>query len=125
MVHIRSAVCFATKRNKKFTRHRYRAICFTCLLPTNYVRIAEGEYFRHIPATSTMHKKFTRHRDKHTCCNLDYIKWKAILATRRGCQWGCQTSRLPHCLDNRLREGAEVSLSRLSSPRKIPYRHFR
>jgi hypothetical protein len=39
---------------------------------------------------------------------------------------GCETSRFPHSLDNRLTDGAEVSLTRrpTSTPRRIPGTHF-
>jgi hypothetical protein len=38
---------------------------------------------------------------------------KAISVTGRGSPWGCETSRLPHFLDNRLIDGGEfVSLTR-------------
>jgi hypothetical protein len=52
---------------------------------------------------------------------------KAILATGRGGPYGCDMSRLPHFLDNRLTDGDEVvSLTRWLSftPRKIPGTHF-
>jgi hypothetical protein len=49
-------------------------------------------------------------------------------ATGCGSPWGCEMSRLPHFLDNRLTSGA-VRLSALSTgqpftPRKIPATHF-
>jgi hypothetical protein len=41
---------------------------------------------------------------------------KAIRVTSRGGPYGCETSRLPHFLDNRLTDGAEVvSLTRRPS----------
>jgi hypothetical protein len=57
------------------------------------------------------------------------IQGKAIPATGRGGPQGCEISRLPHFLDNRLTDGA-VRLSALSigqpsfTPRKIPGTHF-
>jgi hypothetical protein len=39
-------------------------------------------------------------------------KSKAIPVTGRGGSQGCETSRLPHFLDNRLTDGGEVSLTR-------------
>jgi hypothetical protein len=38
---------------------------------------------------------------------------KVIPVTGRGGLWGCETSRLPHFLDNRLTDGGEVSLTHL------------
>jgi hypothetical protein len=43
--------------------------------------------------------------------------------TSRGGLWGCETSRLPHFIENRLKDGGEVvSLTRWPpfTPRKIP-----
>jgi hypothetical protein len=37
-----------------------------------------------------------------------HIKEKAIAVTGRGDPYGCETSRLPHFLDNRLTNGGEV-----------------
>jgi hypothetical protein len=54
-------------------------------------------------------------------------KGKIILVTGRGGLYGCETSRLPHFLNNRLTGGGEVvSLTRRPpfSPRKIPGTHF-
>jgi hypothetical protein len=48
-------------------------------------------------------------------------KIKAILVTGRGGPWGCETSRIPHSLDNLLTDGGEVvSLTRrlLSTPQE-------
>jgi hypothetical protein len=39
---------------------------------------------------------------------LNDKKGKAIPVTRRGGPYGCETSRLPHFLDNRLTESGEV-----------------
>jgi hypothetical protein len=52
---------------------------------------------------------------------------KAIPVTGHGGPKGCETSRLPHFLDNRLTDGAEVvSLTRRPpfTPRNIPGTHF-
>jgi hypothetical protein len=54
-------------------------------------------------------------------------KGKSVLVTGREGQSGCETSRLPHCLDNQLMDGGEVvSLRRRLpfTPRKIPGTHF-
>jgi hypothetical protein len=40
------------------------------------------------------------------------IKGKAIRVTGRGGPWGCEKSRLPYSLANRLTDGGEVSLTR-------------
>jgi hypothetical protein len=45
------------------------------------------------------------------CVHLEYIllkKCKAIPVTGRGGPQGCETSRLPHFLDNWLTDGGEV-----------------
>jgi hypothetical protein len=54
-------------------------------------------------------------------------KAKAILVPERERPYGCETSRLPHFLDNRLTDGGEVvSLTRRPpfTLRKIPGTHF-
>jgi hypothetical protein len=54
-------------------------------------------------------------------------RWKAIPVTVRGGPYVCETSRLPHFLDNRFIEGGElVSLMRLFpfTARKISSTHF-
>jgi hypothetical protein len=54
-------------------------------------------------------------------------KIKAIPVTGRGGPYDCETSRLPHFLDNQFRDGGEiVSLTRRPPlpPRKIPGTHF-
>jgi hypothetical protein len=55
------------------------------------------------------------------------IKGKAIPVIGRGDTQGCETSRSPYFLDNRLTDGGLfVSLTRLPpfTPRKIPATHF-
>jgi hypothetical protein len=55
------------------------------------------------------------------------VKGKAIPVTGRGGPYGCETSRLPHFLDNPLTDGDEsVSLTRRTPfiPREIPGTHF-
>jgi hypothetical protein len=55
------------------------------------------------------------------------VKGKDIPVTGHEGPEGCQTSRLPHFLDNRLTDGGEVvSLKRRPpfTPRKIPGTHF-
>jgi hypothetical protein len=52
-----------------------------------------------------------------------YKKKKDIPVTNRGGPYGCETSRLPHFLDNRLTDGSEVvSLKR--RPRLYPPGRF-
>jgi hypothetical protein len=46
-------------------------------------------------------------------------KGRAILVTSRGSTWYCETSRLPHFLDNRLTQ-MEVNLSALRTCRALP-----
>jgi hypothetical protein len=41
-------------------------------------------------------------------CGTELSKGKAIPATGHGGPQGCETSRLPHFLDNRLTDGGEV-----------------
>jgi hypothetical protein len=49
-------------------------------------------------------------------------KGKAIPVTGRECPQGCETSRLPHFLDNQLTDGGEVfSAGRPLSPRNSLY----
>jgi hypothetical protein len=58
---------------------------------------------------------------------LLYMIGKAIPVTGRAGPLGCETSRLPHFLDNRLTDGGEVvslTNSPLFTPRKIPGAHF-
>jgi hypothetical protein len=60
-------------------------------------------------------------------CFILLLKGKAIPVTGREGLWGCETSRLPHFLDNRLTDGDKVvSLTRRPpfTPRKIPGTHF-
>jgi hypothetical protein len=55
-------------------------------------------------------------------------KGQAIPVTGREGPKGCETSRLPHFLDNRLTDGGEVVSHRRRlpfTPRKIPGTHFR
>jgi hypothetical protein len=50
---------------------------------------------------------------------ISFLYSKAIPVTRRQDPWGCETSRLPHFLDNRLKdEGEFVSLMCLPLPRQ-------
>jgi hypothetical protein len=73
----------------------------------------------------------------HTVCNCLNVnfpgqwirdkKGKAITVTGRGGPYGCETSRLPHFLDNWLTYDGEVaSLTRppLFTPRNMPGNHF-
>jgi hypothetical protein len=46
------------------------------------------------------------------CMFKEKSKGKSNPVTGRGGPQGCETSRLPHCLDNRLTDGGEVSLTR-------------
>jgi hypothetical protein len=54
-------------------------------------------------------------------------KGKAIPVTGRGSPQGCETSRLPYFLDNRLTDGGKVislTLQPSYTPTKIPGTHF-
>jgi hypothetical protein len=55
------------------------------------------------------------------------VNGKAIPVTGRGGPEGCETSRLPHFIDNRLTDGDEVVSPKRRppfTPRKIPGTHF-
>jgi hypothetical protein len=55
------------------------------------------------------------------------IKSEAISVTKRRGLQGCESSRIPHFVDNRLTDGGEVvSLMRRPSftPKEIPVTHF-
>jgi hypothetical protein len=59
--------------------------------------------------------------------NLGKIKGKSVLVTGRRSLWGCETlSRLPHFLDNWIRDGSEASLTLLPdfTPKKISDTHL-
>jgi hypothetical protein len=68
----------------------------------------------------------------HLSVEFDYKKEagkksKAIAVTGRGGPYGCETSRLPQYLENRLTDSGEVVIiTRRPSfnPRKIPDTHF-
>jgi hypothetical protein len=71
------------------------------------------------------HRNFSSVRILHKIIVLK--KGKAIPVTGRGDPQGCETSRLPHFLDNRLTDGGEVfSLTRRPplTPTKIPGTYF-
>jgi hypothetical protein len=57
---------------------------------------------------------------------IDRLKGKAIPVAGREGPWGCETSRLPHFLDNQHTDGGEVSRTCWPPfiPRNIPGTHF-
>jgi hypothetical protein len=62
-----------------------------------------------------------------SCKRLFSLLKKAIPVPGRGGPWGCETSRLPHFLDNRLTDGGEVVSPTHRppfTPRKIPGTRF-
>jgi hypothetical protein len=64
---------------------------------------------------------------KALCSILNRSKGKAVLVTVHEGPQGCETSRLPHFLDNQLTDGGEVVGSTrrpVFTPRKIPGTHF-
>jgi hypothetical protein len=55
------------------------------------------------------------------------VKGKAIPVIGRGGPQGCETSRLPYCLDNQFTDGGQVVSLTLwppFTPRNIPGTHF-
>jgi hypothetical protein len=48
--------------------------------------------------------------------DFHHLNGKAIHVTGRGVTYGCETSRLPHFLDNRLADGGELSALSAGSP---------
>jgi hypothetical protein len=63
-------------------------------------------------------------------CQLPYrkaselsVKGKSITITGRGGLEGCEMLRIPHCPDNRLKNGGEV-VSLMHWLRSIPHKHF-
>jgi hypothetical protein len=62
-----------------------------------------------------------KHFQIHLSRSGNHIKDKDIPITGRGDPWGCETSRIPYFLDDRLTDGYEVSLTRRPSftPKKI------
>jgi hypothetical protein len=79
------------------------------------------------PVLLSFSRNITVHITMQLIPPMSWMKGKAIPVTGRGGPYGCETSRLPHFLDNRLTDGGEVvSLTRRSPfiPRKIPGTHF-
>jgi hypothetical protein len=75
----------------------------------------------HIPEASTLHSdshEALKSNPDSTFFSLGK-KDKANPVTGRGCPEGCETSRLPHSLDNRLLDGA-VRLSALRAGSPLP-----
>jgi hypothetical protein len=52
------------------------------------------------------------------------VKSKAVPVTGRGGLWGCETLRIPHCLDNRLKDGGEVVSPTHWPPSTAQKHHF-
>jgi hypothetical protein len=79
---------------------------------------------------ATHHVKYSHGRHIWNCWHINInllIKSKAIPVTGLGGSQGCQTSRFPHFLDNRLTDGGEVvtlTPRQPFTPRKIPGTHF-
>jgi hypothetical protein len=51
------------------------------------------------------------------------VKSKAIPVTGRGGVWGCDTLRIPHCLDNRLTDGGNIVIP-THRPRSAVQKHY-
>jgi hypothetical protein len=99
----------------------YKRFGRTCGLPHQATRISQRTV-----GTFTLAAK-CKHKPQRTVHGICYVKGKAIPVTGREGPEGCETSRLPHYLDNRLTDGGEVvSLTRRPpfTPRKIPGTHF-
>jgi hypothetical protein len=45
---------------------------------------------------------------RRKCCRKDELKGKAALVAGRGGPWGCETSRLSHCINCRLTDGGKI-----------------
>jgi hypothetical protein len=75
----------------------------------------------------TFNSKKWAHLVINILSNKVKVRGKAISVTGRGGPQGCETSGLPHFLDNRLTDGGEVvSLTRrpLFTPQEDPGTHF-
>jgi hypothetical protein len=94
------------------------------ILRDNFEITAYVSTISHIP--DCIHSRNIRDTDGF----LFVLRKKVLKLSRspgRGGPYGCETSRLPHFLNNRLNDGGEVvSLKRRPpfTPRKIPSTHF-
>jgi hypothetical protein len=73
------------------------------------------------------HGRPLHNADMNLAIRLSKAKEGSDLFTSHGVPQGCETSRLPSFLDNRLADGGEaVSFTRLPplTPQKIPGTHF-
>jgi hypothetical protein len=78
-------------------------------------------------ASLNYNSEFSSCADDRIYLGTDFVKDKAIPVRDRGGPYGCETSRLPHFLDNRFTDGGEVvSLMHRPpfTPRKTPGTHF-
>jgi hypothetical protein len=108
----KDALCSKVGATGKRERERFLNHSIKCLRHNHKQRVmwllSLTEYTR-----NEINRGYTMYPHKH--------KGKAIPVTDHGGPQGCETSRLPHFLDNRFTDGGEV-VGR--NPRKIPGTHF-
>jgi hypothetical protein len=107
-------------------------LCISCFLYSNLIASCRG--ILNIYSPSQCQKSADGRTDMTIvkCVMFHFVKrtrrkGKTIPVTGRGGPWGCETSRLPHFLDNQFAYGGDVASLMRQPPfttRKIPGSHF-